>query len=113
MASDESMYLAESPDAPVYIRAEQPNAASLGVLILLYGYFAYFTRYANPASKISGTGLVAPAGHHDWRAAGATKVPRPWRVMIRPRSRRTCMACLTVWYATPYSSARARSAGSL
>jgi len=62
VASTESMYLAEDPNAPVYVRAEQPNLASLGVLIVVYGYFAYFTRYANPASKLSGTGLVAPAG---------------------------------------------------
>jgi hypothetical protein len=32
----------------VFIRAEQPAAASLGVLLVVYGYFAYtFARYAN------------------------------------------------------------------
>jgi hypothetical protein len=62
VASSESMYLAEDPNAPMMIRAEQPNAAQLGVLLVLYSYFAYFTRYANPASKLSGTGLVGPAG---------------------------------------------------
>jgi HK97 family phage major capsid protein len=62
VGSDESMYLAEDPNAPLLIRAEQPSAAQLGVLLVVYSYFAYFSRYANPASKISGTGLVAPAG---------------------------------------------------
>ena len=53
-------HLWEDPDAPMYIRAEQPKAASLGVLLVVYGYFAYtHQRYAH-ARKISGTGLVAP-----------------------------------------------------
>jgi hypothetical protein len=56
------MHLFEDPNAPVYIRAEQPNAPSLGVLLVLYEYFAYATHYANPASKIVGTGTAAPAG---------------------------------------------------
>jgi hypothetical protein len=58
----ESMYLAEDPNAPLMIRAEQPNAGSLGIMFVVYGYFAHFTRYANPASKIVGTGTVARAG---------------------------------------------------
>lgn len=62
VAGGESMYLAEDPNAPLQIRAEQPNAAQLGVLLVLYSYFAYFTRYANPASKIVGTGTAAPTG---------------------------------------------------
>jgi hypothetical protein len=33
-------HLWEDPDAPVFIRAEQPAAASLGVLLVVYGYFA-------------------------------------------------------------------------
>jgi HK97 family phage major capsid protein len=54
-------HLWEDPQAPVFIRAEQPHAASLGVLLVLYGYFAYsFRRYTNGMSKISGTGLVTP-----------------------------------------------------
>jgi hypothetical protein len=60
VASDEC-HLWEDPGAPVFIRAEQPNAASLGVLLVLYGYFAYtFARYTNGQSKIAGTGLIAP-----------------------------------------------------
>jgi hypothetical protein len=41
---------------------EQPNAASLGVLIVVYGYAAYTAeRYgAVGHSMITGTGLVAP-----------------------------------------------------
>jgi hypothetical protein len=57
----QEMHLWEDPNAPVFIRAEQPAAASLGVLFVVYGYFAYsFRRYTNAASKISGTGLIAP-----------------------------------------------------
>jgi len=54
-------HLWESPDAPVFIRAEQPAAASLGVLLVLYGYFAYtFRRFTGSAIKIDGTGLTTP-----------------------------------------------------
>ncbi|NEA67543.1 hypothetical protein [Streptomyces sp. SID12488] len=53
-------HLWEDPNAPMYIRAEQPKAASLGVLMVVYGYFAYtHARYAH-ARKIAGTGLIAP-----------------------------------------------------
>lgn len=58
---EDECHLWEDPQAPVFIRAEQPAAASLGVLLVLYGYFAYsFRRYANSHQKISGTGLIAP-----------------------------------------------------
>ncbi|MGJ5897972.1 hypothetical protein ACSCBZ_39400 [Streptomyces niveiscabiei] len=54
-------HLWEDPDAPMYIRAEQTKAASLGVLLVVYGYYAYtHARYAH-ARKIAGTGLVVPA----------------------------------------------------
>lgn len=53
-------HLWEDPDAPMYIRAEQTKVANLGVLLVVYGYFAYtFARYAQ-ARKIAGTGLVTP-----------------------------------------------------
>jgi HK97 family phage major capsid protein len=53
-------HLWEDPNAPMYIRAEQAKAASLGVLMVVYGYFAYtHARYAQ-ARKIGGTGLVTP-----------------------------------------------------
>lgn len=54
-------HLWEDPNAPLFIRAEQPAAASLGVLLVAYSYFAYtFGRYANGMGKVSGTGLIAP-----------------------------------------------------
>lgn len=61
VADRQECHLWEDPQAPVFIRAEQPALASLGVLFVLYGYFAYtFSRYAGQAQKITGTGLVAP-----------------------------------------------------
>jgi hypothetical protein len=56
-------HLWEDPNAPLFIRAEQPAAAaSLGVLLVAYSYFAYtFGRYSNGTQKVSGTGLVTPA----------------------------------------------------
>ncbi|MFI8278530.1 hypothetical protein ACIGBH_27390 [Streptomyces sp. NPDC085929] len=54
-------HLWEDPNAPMFIRAEQPKAANLGVLLVAYSYFAYtFGRYANGMQKVSGTGLVTP-----------------------------------------------------
>lgn len=54
-------HLWEDPQAPVFIRAEQTAAASLGVLLVVYGYFAYsFRRYTSGTAKIGGTGLVTP-----------------------------------------------------
>ncbi|HEY9416900.1 MAG TPA: hypothetical protein VIQ30_19255 [Pseudonocardia sp.] len=58
----EESYLWEDPNAPQFIRAEQAAAASLGVVIVLYGYFAYtLRRYSNSHQKLSGTALVTPA----------------------------------------------------
>ncbi len=54
-------HLWEDDNAPVFIRAEQAAAASLGVLMVLYGYFAYsFRRFSNAVQNISGTGMIAP-----------------------------------------------------
>jgi hypothetical protein len=55
-------HLWEDPQAPLYVRAEQPLAASLGILLVAYSYFVYtFSRYASGAmAKIAGTGLVTP-----------------------------------------------------
>jgi HK97 family phage major capsid protein len=54
-------HLWEDQDAPLMIRAEQPAAATLGVLLVAYKYFAYtFGRYPNAMQKIGGTGLVTP-----------------------------------------------------
>jgi len=60
VARDEC-HLWEDPNAPVYIRAEQPKAANLGVLLVLYGYFAYtFRRYSSAVGAVDGTGMTAP-----------------------------------------------------
>jgi hypothetical protein len=61
LADRQECHLWEDPNAPVFIRAEQPAAATLGILFVLYGYMAYsFARYTQ-AQKIAGTGLIAPA----------------------------------------------------
>lgn len=61
LATDEC-HLWEDPNAPVFIRAEQTNAASLGVLFVVYGYFAYtFGRFPSANGRIAGTGLVTPS----------------------------------------------------
>ncbi|MET9583652.1 hypothetical protein ABZY10_11130 [Streptomyces sp. NPDC006539] len=53
-------HLWEDPSAPMFIRAEQPAVASLGVVLVVYGYAAYtHARYAH-ARKIAGTGMAAP-----------------------------------------------------
>jgi len=58
---DREMHLWEDPNAPAFIRAEQPNAPGLGVLLVIYGYYAYtFQRYAGAVQRLSGTGLVTP-----------------------------------------------------
>jgi HK97 family phage major capsid protein len=62
LASQEC-HLWEPPSGAVYIRAEQPSAASLGVLLVAYEFFAFTNvRYANAQAKIIGTGMAAPAG---------------------------------------------------
>jgi len=61
IATDEC-HLWEDPNAPVFLRAEQPAAANLGILMVLYGYFAYsFRRYSSSFSKVAGTGFITPA----------------------------------------------------
>ncbi|MGW0805957.1 phage major capsid protein [Nonomuraea sp. NPDC002799] len=53
-------HLWEDPDAPVYIRAEQPKAANLGVLLVVYGYYAFTFQRQPHVRKIGGTGLITP-----------------------------------------------------
>jgi HK97 family phage major capsid protein len=60
-------HLWEDPSGPVMIRAEQPAAASLGVLLVAYQYLAYSFRRVSSAvpQKIGGgvsTGMIVPAG---------------------------------------------------
>lgn len=58
----EQAYLYEPPERIVMIRAEQPAAASLGILYVAYEYFAYtFGRYSGQAVLINGTGLATPS----------------------------------------------------
>lgn len=58
----EECHLWEDPSAPMFIRADQPAVASLGVLLVTYGYFAYtFGRYPAGMQKVSGTGMITPA----------------------------------------------------
>lgn len=55
-------YLYEPPERAVMIRADQPAATSLGVLLVAYEYFAYsFKRYTAGNVLINGTGLGTPA----------------------------------------------------
>lgn len=63
VVSARECHLWEDRNAPALIRAEQPKAGNLGVLLVVYGYFAYtFSRYANAVASIQGTGMVGPTG---------------------------------------------------
>ncbi|QYA94016.1 phage major capsid protein [Streptomyces anulatus] len=53
-------HLWEDPDAPVYIRAEQAKAETLGILLVVYGYYAFTFQRQPHARKIAGTGLITP-----------------------------------------------------
>lgn len=62
VVSSAECHLWEDPNAPVFIRAEQPLASQLAVRLVLYGYFAYsFRRYTNGQQQIAGTGLTPPS----------------------------------------------------
>lgn len=58
------LHLWEDAGAPVFIRAEQPAAAQLGVQLVVYEYAAYtFGRYTGAFQTVSGNTLMAaPAG---------------------------------------------------
>jgi HK97 family phage major capsid protein len=58
----EDSWLYEDANAPIYIRAEQPLAASLGVLFVAYSYSAFSAgRQPKSVAVVSGTGMVIPA----------------------------------------------------
>ena len=58
----EDSWIYEDAGAPIYIRAEQPLAASLGVLFVAYSYSAFTAgRQPKSVAVISGTGLILPA----------------------------------------------------
>lgn len=61
LADRQECHLWEDPSAPMYIRAEQPKAASLDVVLVVYGYFAFTVQRQPHARKITGTGLATPA----------------------------------------------------
>lgn len=64
MLASGEIHMYEDPSAPVLIRAEQPSATSLGVLLVAYTYFAFCVeRYTNAAGKVTGTGVAIPAGY--------------------------------------------------
>ncbi len=55
-------HLWEDPAAPMFIRTETgPSVKSLGIDLVVYGYFAYTHARYSHAQKIAGTGLVTPA----------------------------------------------------
>jgi hypothetical protein len=61
IAASDECHLWVDPQAPQFIRAEQPKAQNLAVTLVLYMYFAYsFRRFASSVGKVSGTGLVTP-----------------------------------------------------
>jgi HK97 family phage major capsid protein len=55
------LHLWEDPQAPLFIRAEQPKAISLGIDLVVYGYSAFTGgRYPGAHGRISGSGLTTP-----------------------------------------------------
>lgn len=69
-------FLWEDPAAPVFIRAEQAPAASLGVLSVIYSFSA-FTAGRQPKSiaVVSGTGLILPTL---WCSTPPGRLDRDW-----------------------------------
>lgn len=61
LAANESL-LWETPNAPLFIRTDTgPSVKSLGVDIVVYGYFAMtHARYSGASQRITGSGLVNP-----------------------------------------------------
>jgi HK97 family phage major capsid protein len=61
VGSLQELHLWEDAGAPMFLRFDQPKAAELDVLAVVYGYSAYTAnRYPNAWAKIGGTGLVTP-----------------------------------------------------
>jgi hypothetical protein len=53
------VFLWEEPNSPIYIKEEQPSAASLGILYVVYSYSAFTAgRQPKAVSVVSGTGLI-------------------------------------------------------
>lgn len=62
IANTQELHLWEEGNgAPMYLRFDQPKAAELDVLAVVYGYSAFTAgRYPNAAALIGGTGLITP-----------------------------------------------------
>jgi len=58
--SQTESHLWEDANAPTLIRAEQTNAKTLGIDLVIYAYFAFMFNRVPHAQKISGTGLILP-----------------------------------------------------
>ena len=59
-ASQTESHLWEDANAPTLIRAEQTNAKTLGIDLVVYAYFAFMFDRVTHAQKINGTGLILP-----------------------------------------------------
>ena len=55
------VYLWELPASPIFIRAEQPNAASPGIRYVAYSYSAFGAGNRRRSPLVSGTGMILPA----------------------------------------------------
>ncbi|MFQ6170372.1 hypothetical protein ACK8HX_02095 [Oryzobacter sp. R7] len=58
--SQSEFHLWEDPNAPMFIRAEEAKVASLSILLVVYGYYAFLANRRDHAQKINGTGLITP-----------------------------------------------------
>ena len=57
----QELHLWEDASSPMFLRFDQPKAAELDVLAIVYGYNAMTAnRYPNAWAQINGTGLVTP-----------------------------------------------------
>jgi HK97 family phage major capsid protein len=62
IGNTQELHLWEEGDgAPMYLRFDQPKAAELDVLAVVYGYSAFTAaRYPNASALVGGTGLITP-----------------------------------------------------
>ena len=58
--SQTESHLWEDATEPTLIRAEQTNAKTLGIDLVVYAYFAFLFDRVSHAQKIAGTGLILP-----------------------------------------------------
>ena len=76
------VYLWELSASPIFIRAEQPNAASPGILYVAYSYSAFGAgRQPKAISAVSGTGMIllrrpiTPPRHYMCRGLSGVGLP--------------------------------------